>query len=153
RSDIFSFGIVLYEMLCGKRPFVGNTTADVIASVLKTEPESPRRFRADIPAPLERILLKCLQKAPEARYASGTELHQDIDAFLKASERGRGLSLRSAVAAVVLLVVFIGGYYGWRTYRRQSNLRWLEQTAVPEIAKLIQQNRALEALHLYQEAE
>src|SRR5262249_31428507 len=100
RSDIFSFGIVLYEMVCGRRPFKGDTTADVIASVLKTEPESPRRSRADIPAPLEHILMKCLQKDPESRYASGAELQRDFEEFVRISEKGRGLSLRSAVAAV-----------------------------------------------------
>src|SRR5262249_31666378 len=144
RSDIFSFGIVLYEMVCGRRPFKGDTTADVIASVLKTEPESPRRSRADIPAPLEHILMKCLQKDPESRYASGAELQRDLEEFLRISEKGRGLSLRSAVAAVAIVVMLLGGYYGWRSYRRHSDLRWLEQTAVPEIAKLIQQDRALE---------
>jgi dienelactone hydrolase len=152
RSDIFSFGIVLYEMLCGRRPFTGTTAVDVIASVLKDEPEPPRRLRADIPEPLEQILLKCLQRAPEARYASGTELQRDLDA-LEASQTGRFLSLRGALATTALLIGLIAAYSGWASYRRHADLRWLEQTAAPEIARLLEQGRALEALRLYRQAE
>ena len=153
RSDIFSFGIVLYEMLCGRRPFTGTTAVDVIASVLKDEPEPPRRLRADIPEPLEQILLKCLQRAPEARYASGTELQRDLDALLEAPQTGRFLSHRGALATAAVLIGLIAAYSGWASYRRHADLRWLEQTAVPEIARLLEQGRALEALQRYRTAE
>jgi dienelactone hydrolase len=153
RSDIFSFGIVLYEMLCGRRPFAGTTAIDVIASLLKGEPEPPRRLRAEIPEPLEQIVLKCLQSAPEGRYASGTELERDLAVLLDAPPTSRFLSLRGALTAAALLIGLIAGYSGWASYRRHADLRWLEQTAVPEIASLLEQGRALEALQRYRTAE
>src|SRR5262245_8539659 len=55
QSDIFSFGIVLYEMLCGRRPFNGPTSAEVMADILKAQPEPPHRLRAGISEPLEQI--------------------------------------------------------------------------------------------------
>jgi dienelactone hydrolase len=156
RSDIFSFGIVLYEMLCGRRPFTGSSTTEVMSAILKTECAPPRQLRPDIPAPVERIVLKCLQRDPKSRYASGTELEQDLAAAVSSSETGRFLSLRAALAIAALLIAVAGGYYGWqsyRSYRREADLRWLEETAVPEIEKLLTQNRALEAQRLYREAE
>ena len=153
RSDVFSFGIVLYEMLCGRRPFSGTTAADFMASVIRTEPESPRGLRAEIPEALERIVLKCLQKAPEARYPSGTELRHDLDGLLASAPAGRFVSLRTALATAALLLVLAAGYFGVQSYRRQRDLRWLEQTAVPQIAMLLQHDRALDALRLYRRAE
>ena len=153
RSDVFSFGIVLYEMLCGQRPFMGTTAADLRASVLNAEPEGPRRVRSEIPEPLEQILLKCLQKAPESRYPSGTELRHDLDKLLDVAPAGRFVALRTALVTAAVLLALAAGYFGVQSYRRQRDLRWLEQTAVPQITVLLHQDRALEALRLYRRAE
>src|SRR5215471_1435142 len=153
QSDIFSFGIVLYEMLCGRRPFDGTTSAEVIANILKAQPEPPHRLRAGISEPLERIALKCLQRNPESRYASGAELQQDLEKLVKVPETGRFLAVRAALLTAAVLIAVIGSYYGWQSYRRRSDMRWLEETAVPEITKLLQHDRALEALRLYRKAE
>ena len=153
RSDIFSFGVVLYEMLCGRRPFTGNTSADVMASVLKAQPEPAHRLRTDISEPLERILLKCLQRDPDARYRSGGELRHDLDKLLDVRPAGRFLSLRTALATTALIAAIVGAYLGWQSYRRHQDLRWLEETAVPQITTLLQQDRALEARRVYRRAE
>jgi formylglycine-generating enzyme required for sulfatase activity/dienelactone hydrolase len=153
RSDIFSFGIVLYEMLCGRRPFAGKTSAEVIASVLRGGPEPPRRLRADISERLERILLTCLEPDPAARYASGVELQDDLEALIDAPQAGRFVSLKTALATAAVLTAVAGGYVGWQSYRRHADLRWLDETAVPQIATLLQQGRALDALTLYRQAE
>src|SRR5262245_33676170 len=70
RSDIFAFGVMFYEMLCGRRPFQGETTLAALASTLQSVPDRPRHLRKEIPKRAERIVLRCLAKKPEDRYAS-----------------------------------------------------------------------------------
>jgi dienelactone hydrolase len=153
RSDVFSFGVVLYEMLCGRRPFAGKTSAEVIASVLKGELEPPRRLRADMSEALERILVKCLERDPAVRYASGIELQADLEALVGAPQAGRFFALKTALATAAVLTAVAAGYFGWQSYRRHADLRWLEETAVPQIEALLNQDRALGALTLYRQAE
>jgi eukaryotic-like serine/threonine-protein kinase len=74
RADIFSLGVVLYEMLAGRRPFEGATMSDVIAALLTAEPPPLRQYRAEATAELEQVVGKCLAKAREARYQSAVEL-------------------------------------------------------------------------------
>jgi predicted ATPase/serine/threonine protein kinase len=78
RTDVFSFGVVLYEMLTGRMPFTGETTSDVLAAILTKEPPSPVAFNPEIPAALERIVLKAMAKQRAARYPSAKELLADL---------------------------------------------------------------------------
>jgi len=74
RSDIFSFGAVLYEMISGKRAFSGDTTADTISSILKEEPPDLSATCRDVPPLLERIVHHCLEKDPAARFQSARDI-------------------------------------------------------------------------------
>jgi eukaryotic-like serine/threonine-protein kinase len=74
RSDIFSFGAVLYEMISGKRAFRGDTTADTISSILKEEPPDFSATGRDVPPLLERIVHHCLEKDPAARFQSARDI-------------------------------------------------------------------------------
>jgi eukaryotic-like serine/threonine-protein kinase len=78
RSDIFSLGVVLYEMLTGKQPFAGATAADVIAAILKTEPKPLAALVKNAPADLEKIITKSLQKNRDARYQTSREFLDDL---------------------------------------------------------------------------
>jgi serine/threonine protein kinase len=68
RTDIFSFGVLLYEMVSGKRPFDGDTAIDVVAAVLTKDP--PPLSQLDVPPALERIVARCLEKSPDKRFQS-----------------------------------------------------------------------------------
>ncbi|MCM2257700.1 MAG: serine/threonine-protein kinase [Vicinamibacteria bacterium] len=78
RTDVFALGVLLYELACGRRPFQG-PTAGVIGSAILREPPPPMSSqRADVPAELERIVLRCLEKDPRARYASARALGEEL---------------------------------------------------------------------------
>ena len=78
RSDLFSLGVVLYEMATGRLPFAGANTGETLDRILHAQPEAMARFNYDVPAELERIVRKCLEKDRERRYQSARELLVDL---------------------------------------------------------------------------
>lgn len=78
RSDVFSLGLVFYEMLSGRLPFAGETSAERIASVLRDAPRPLPELRPEIPAAVVRVVERCLQKDPEKRFQSAVALREEI---------------------------------------------------------------------------
>jgi serine/threonine protein kinase/Tfp pilus assembly protein PilF len=117
RTDVYSLGVVLYEMLTMQRPFPGESREEILNGVLTKEPRSPRRINAKIPVDLETICLKALEKEPDRRYATAGELASDLRQYLQhglIAARRAGLILRTAkwtrrhpVAATVIVAVLI----------------------------------------------
>jgi len=103
RADLYSLGCMLYEMVAGEPPFVGKTTGELIAMHLMQDPEPPRARGAKISAALEAVILRLLQKEPEARYASADEV---IAALALPAPRRRS---RAIVASVIAIAVAAGG--------------------------------------------
>ncbi len=86
RSDLFSLGIVIYELLTGRQPFVATSAAEIIQSIINKQPEAIARFNYDVPAEFERIVRKLLEKDVSRRYQSPSDLLVDLKNLQRDSE-------------------------------------------------------------------
>jgi serine/threonine-protein kinase len=89
RSDLFSFGVVLYEMATGRRAFSGQTTAIIFDEILNRMPLAPMRLNPVVPSELEHIITKALEKDKELRYGSAVDLRADLKRLKRETESGR----------------------------------------------------------------
>ena len=117
RADIYSLGIVLYELLTGRLPYVAHTPQQWIEQTLEREPRPPRTIDDQIPPELERICLKCLAKNLGDRYATAHDLADELEASVPKPQpvprRGAGIAAAVAIAAVVVTLwgLWIGGFF------------------------------------------
>ena len=82
RADLYALGVVIYELLTGRRPFQAATPMELREQILKVEPEPPRSVQPGVPAELERVCLRCLAKTPNDRYQHADEVASDLRAYL-----------------------------------------------------------------------
>jgi eukaryotic-like serine/threonine-protein kinase len=126
RTDLFSLGVVLYEMATGRRPFTGTTASETMDRIIHAQPDAIARFNYSVPAELERIIRKCLEKDPERRYQSARELVVDLKNLKRESEPGaaayegvapqRQRHLRRFIfAALALAVIVVIAFTVWKT--------------------------------------
>jgi hypothetical protein len=156
RSDVFSFGVLLYELLSGTRPFAGESNLDTATAILRDDPAPLATLRRDVPSDLQAILARCLEKAPDNRFASGEELHDELAALrrrLEAPTAGLGALLaRPAVLATVVLVlagIVAGG--AWLLHRN-SRVSWARNEALPEIERMFREGDQDGAIRLLRQA-
>lgn len=128
RSDIFSFGAVLYEMISGRRAFNGGSQLSTLAAVLQMEPAPIREAREQVPREVERIIERCLRKDPRRRWQSMADVKIAIEDVLEELESGKPDATRRAGhtaagprlwlwSALTLLALTLGAFIGWRTLR------------------------------------
>ncbi|HEY3836334.1 MAG TPA: serine/threonine-protein kinase [Bryobacteraceae bacterium] len=124
RSDLFSFGVVLYEMASGEAPFRGHSIGEIFGAILHQTPAPVSRFNSAIPPELSRIISKCLEKDRELRYCHASEIRADLQGISRGLSPVRAnnprRSLAAAAAALIALTVAGGGgyFYLHRTAKR-----------------------------------
>ena len=103
RTDIFSFGAVLYEMATGRHAFSGTTSAVIFEAILNRAPLSPSRINSKLPAELSTIINKALEKNPAARYQSASSMSADLKRLRHDSDSSRATSATRAVKSLAVL--------------------------------------------------
>jgi serine/threonine protein kinase/tetratricopeptide (TPR) repeat protein len=147
RTDLFSFGVVLYEMVTGTLPFRGDTSGTIFDSILHNIPVDPVRLNPDIPAKVENIISKALDKDKDTRYQSAAELKADLKRMKRESDSQRlqrsgvprtqaGLTKRKVwMVAAGILVAGLVGLIAFRAYdftARRSRTSNVELKSAPE---------------------
>jgi serine/threonine protein kinase/tetratricopeptide (TPR) repeat protein len=145
RTDLFSFGVVLYEMATGALPFRGESSGIIFDSILNRPPASPIRLNPDLPTDLERVISKCLEKDRNLRYRHASDIRTDLQRLKRDTESGKSAALVAEVGASThsrrLLVSLIAGgaavvvagaaFLAWRSlHSRTSDTTTIHSIAV-----------------------
>ncbi len=139
RTDLFSFGAVLYEMATGRQAFSGNTSALIFQAILDREPLPPLRLNPELPPKLEEIISKLLEKDRMLRYQTASDLHADLKRLKRDTDSGRSAAVAAEpvgaarkwplkrwgalVTGLLVMAIMVASALWWQLQRRQRTLR------------------------------
>src|SRR5690349_7429084 len=153
RSDGFSFGALLFEMLAGSSPFAGPTVWAVMEATVRKTAARVESLRPAVPPELSRIVARCLAKNPDDRCASAGDLHADLQAIRSHMTAPAARSRTGRIAMMVGLgLAILGGSALVWTRVRESRIRWAHETVVPEVTRLAEAGDQVGAYRLLQRA-
>ena len=148
RSDIFSLGILLYEMATGRHPFKRDTNVSTLSAILTATPQPVIEINDSLPPELGTIIARCLERSPDDRYPSAVELREDLAELQTQVSGVPGIAAkptsildllrrpRVAIPAILLVLglILAGAWY----VNRGARQRWARQQALPEIERLVE---------------
>jgi serine/threonine protein kinase/dienelactone hydrolase len=157
RTDLWSLGVIYFELLAGRTPFRGEGNIAVLHAIIENPPASLREFRPDAPQLASQIICRSLEKDPANRYQSASEVVRETSDLLArtassshdvaAKRRSRAIALSAIVA--LLLTIAAGAWFFQRSSRRQ----WAREEAIPQITSLIDKGEPLAAFLVLQKVQ
>ena len=158
RTDLWSLGVIFYQLLTGVAPFQASTSIGVMRAVVEDTPPPLTRLRPDLPALASQIVTRALAKDPAERYANASamlrdakELKATLQPALLAGARPRKSLPRMIGVAALCVSLLLAAVSGW-LLQRNARRRWAREEAVPQINRLLGENRSLAAFLLLEKA-
>jgi eukaryotic-like serine/threonine-protein kinase len=159
RSDLFSFGVVLYEMCAGVLPFRGDTSAAKCDSILHATPAALSSVNPSIPPDLEQLIGKALEKSPDKRFASAVEMRAKFESirqrrFIESSGSlpiTRMVRKRSFLVGALCVLAILAAT-GGLLYRHYARIRWVHEVALPQLETMALEGKGVPFYRLMEQA-